>query len=61
MQHRFLIAAEVARLFKLNAETVQALIAEGRLPAADSEAGKSASFLIRLLMLAPAAVAGDAA
>ncbi len=54
MQQRFLTAAGVARLFELSVETVHALVAEGRLPAADSEAGKGASFFIRLPMAAPA-------
>ena len=47
MEHRFLSAAELAQLFKLNVETVHALIAEGQLPGTDSEVSKGASFLIR--------------
>ena len=35
MQDRFLTAAAVAQLFKLNVEVVHALIAEGRLPATE--------------------------
>lgn len=52
-QDRFLIAVEVAPLFKLNVKTVDALIAEGQLPATDSGVGKRTSLLICLPMAVP--------